>query len=139
VARKGSSRRTDPEEWKGHRERARDFLHASGDLLDLSNEGAGGNPSMSQALLAVIAYGDALTIRFGGVRNTQDHQALPQTLRRVLGERANAAQLSRASRLIARKNEIQYEHSAAPLDDARNYLEQAKRFAEWAEETLAIP
>jgi hypothetical protein len=115
---------------------ARDFLQAARDAAALAEASANGNPIMSQVVLAVIAYGDALTIRFGGIQNEHDHRQLVRALRYTLGNAADAEQLTRLGRIIGRKDQIQYDHRTASLDEARGLLEQAERFAVWAEREL---
>jgi hypothetical protein len=123
-------------QWLGRLQNARDFLQAARDAAALAEASANGNPIMSQVVLAVIAYGDALTIRFGGIQNEHDHRQLVRALRYTLGNAADAEQLTRLGRIIGRKDQIQYDHRTASLDEARGLLEQAERFAVWAEREL---
>ncbi len=131
-----SWRQVDRSQWLGRLQNARDFLQAARDAVALADASANGNPIMSQVVLAVIAYGDALTIRFGGIQNEHDHRQLVRALRFALGDAADAEQMTRLGRIIGRKDQIQYDHRTATLDDARNLLEQAERFAAWAEREL---
>lgn len=133
---RGSWRRVDRSQWSGRLQNARDFMKAARDALTLADESANGNPIMSQVVLASIAYGDALTIRFGGIQNEQDHRQLVRTIRHALGNAADAEQMTRLARIIGRKDEIQYDHRTASIDEARRLLEQAERFAAWAEREL---
>lgn len=126
----------DPDSWVGRRRKARAFLKAARDLLALSEPDAVADPILSDALLAVIAYADALTIRFGGIRNAQDHSGVTRALKHALGDRADPTQLQRVERMIGLKNEIQYDHRTADVNEARRFVEQADRFALWAEEEL---
>lgn len=91
---------------------------------------------MSSALRAVIAYGDALTIKHGGIKNAQDHNRLPRALKQALGQRAEKKQLHRLRRLLGQKNEIDYHHRDMDLAEAQRFLKRARRFARWAEEEL---
>ncbi len=133
---RGSWRQVDRGQWLGRLQNARDFLQAARDAAALAEASANGNPIMSQVVLAVIAYGDALTIRFGGIQNEHDHRQLVRALRYTLGNAADAEQLTRLGRIIGRKDQIQYDHRTASLDEARGLLEQAERFAVWAEREL---
>ena len=125
------------ERWRSRLELARGFLEAARTALERAAAGASGNPIMPNALLAAIAYADALTIKYGGFLNTGDHARLTHALRFALGDRAEPSQLERLGRIVSRKNRIQYEFSRAPLDEARAFIEQVRRFAEWAEAELA--
>lgn len=127
------------DEWRGRRKNARDFLQAARDLRDLADDDGNGNPIMSEALLAVIGYADALTVRFAGIQNTGDHATIANTLRRALGERLPRTQLTRLRRMISQKNDIQYDHRTATIAEASEFVEQAERFARWAERELARP
>ncbi|CAN5788450.1 hypothetical protein BH23GEM7_BH23GEM7_39500 [soil metagenome] len=133
---RGSWRQVDRGQWLGRLQNARDFLQAARNAAALAEASANGNPIMSQVVLAVIAYGDALTIRFGGIQNEHDHRQLVRALRYTLGNAADAEQLTRLGRIIGRKDQIQYDHRTASLDEARGLLEQAERFAVWAEREL---
>jgi uncharacterized protein (UPF0332 family) len=129
----------DPDSWLGRRRKARAFLKAAKDLLALLEPDGVADPILSDALLSVIAYADALTIRFAGIRNSQEHTGVTRALRHALGERADAAQLQRVERMIGLKNEIQYDHRTADVKEARRFIEQAERFAQWAEQELLRP
>lgn len=128
----------DSSEWSGRRTNARSFLKSALNLLDLADEGDNGNPIMSQALLSVIAYSDALTIRVAGLKNAQDHTALPATLSKILKNNSDPKQIERLRRMIAEKNSIQYDQVTTTLAEARAYVQQAQRFAQWAEAKLAF-
>jgi hypothetical protein len=47
--------------------------------------------------------------------------------------------LTRLTRLLSRKDDSQYGHRSASYEDAASILEQARRFAEWAEAELLRP
>ncbi|MBI4545990.1 MAG: hypothetical protein HY703_12390 [Gemmatimonadetes bacterium] len=132
-------KRVDRAQWMERRRNAQDYLQAARDLLALTPAGGNGNPIMSQALLAVIACADALTIKFAGIQNTQDHRAAVAALKQVLGQRADPSQLARLERMMASKDDIQYDHRTATIEEARDFVAQAERFALWAERELARP
>jgi hypothetical protein len=138
VPRTGPIVKIDNSKWSGRRGNARAFLKAALDLLALANEGDNGNPIMSQALLAVIAYSDALTIKIAGIKNAQDHTVLPATLSKTLQGRSDPKQIERLKRMISEKNSIQYDQVTTTLHEARTYVQQAQRFAQWAEAKLAF-
>lgn len=119
--------------------KGRAFLRAANDGLVLADEATAGDPIMSNAVLAAIAYADALTMKLAGVKNTSDHMALPRLLRRVLGNRLPTEQAKRLRHILALKNEIQYEHRTASTAEARDLVLQVTRFAEWAETEFSRP
>lgn len=127
----------DRSNWRGRRRDGQNFLQTAEDALALADPGESGKPAMSNALRSVIAYGDALTIRFAGIKNTGEHSDLPRTLRRALGDRADRDQLRRLRRLLGKKNAIDYHHRDMALGEARRYLKRARRFARRAERRLA--
>ncbi len=119
--------------------KARAFLKASEDGLELADEHGPGDPIMSNAVLAAIGFADALSMKFAGTKNDDDHSELPRTLRRALGNRLPKAQERRLARILSLKNEIQYEHRTASVQEARDLLVQVRRFAEWAETEFVRP
>ncbi|HEY7861713.1 MAG TPA: hypothetical protein VIB98_09710 [Gemmatimonadaceae bacterium] len=88
------------------------------------------------AILSAIAFGDAVTIKVAGIRNGQNHQRLPDTVRQALGNRASQQELTRLQRLLKRKDDAAYGHRALTLDEARTAVAQAEAFALWAESEL---
>ena len=136
MARPGKGKRVPTAEWQGRFDAGRSFRQAAQRLLDLSEESGAGNPIIAQAVLAAIAYADAVTAKFGRFQNTADHSALPRTVRAVLGNRFPQTQATRLSRLLAWKDESQYGHRMASVREARDVMEQLERFADWAEQEL---
>lgn len=133
---RGPWKQVDRSTWRGRHRDGRSFLQTAEDALALADPGDSGKPIMSNALRSVIAYGDALTIKYGGIKNTRDHKTLPRALRQALGRRAEKKQLRRLRRLLGRKNDIDYHHRDMDLDEARRFLKRARRLARWAEEAL---
>jgi hypothetical protein len=69
-------------------------MESSADVLALTDDEGNGNPAMAHALLAVIAYADAITIRIGGIQNTQDHAQVVAAVRHVLGAAADDKEMA---------------------------------------------
>jgi hypothetical protein len=136
---KGPWRSVPRAESKGRLENARAFLKAARDLLALIDEGRSGNPIITQAVDATIAYGDAVTIRFGGMQNTVDHRGLGRALRHAIGARFTSQHEQRLGQILGEKDEAAYGHHSASEAGAREILKLAERFAEWAEAELARP
>jgi hypothetical protein len=128
---------SNPDEARGRLSRARGFLQQARRTAQEDER----NPGVADTVMvlcvhAAIAYTDALTIAKAGIQNTQDHQTVPTVLQKALGKSADAQQISRLKRLLQRKAEIEYDHRHMSSDQAGHYLEQAERFAEWAERLL---
>lgn len=136
VVERGPWKQVDRSRGRGRHRDGRAFLQTAQDALALADPGDSGKPIMSNALRAVIAYADALTIKFGGIKNTQDHKTLPRTLQQALGQRARKKQLRRLRRLLGQKNDIDYHHRDMDLEEARRFLKRAERFGKWAEQEL---
>lgn len=135
---RGSWRRVnDRSEWSGRRDAARAHLKATRNACEVADESDDGRLIVQGAILAAIAYGDALTIKVAGIRNETDHQRLPATVRQALGNAAPAVELTRLTRLLARKDDSAYRHRFIPMGDARDALAKAESFAAWAEGELA--
>jgi hypothetical protein len=126
----------DRDEWSGRRDAGRAHLKAARNALTVADEGDDGRLIVQGAILSAIAYGDALTIKVAGIRNGADHQRLPDTLRHALGNRVPKGELTRLSRLLARKDDSAYGHRALSLTDARTSVGHAEAFATWAEAEL---
>ena len=135
----GGRSKVSADEWRGRLDNGRAFLADAKKLRERANEGSNGNPMMSLAISAAIAFADALTIRFSGSKNTGEHANATLALRRALGARAEPTQVQRLGRIIDRKDATQYGHRRATLEEARQLVEQCERFAEWAERMLAGP
>lgn len=124
------------DEWKGRRSAGRAHLKSARNALDVADSGDDGRLVIQGAILSVIAYGDALTIKVAGIKNGDDHQRLPAAIRHALGNQIPKEELMRVSRLLNQKDESAYGHRSMPLRDARNAIEKAEVFAAWAEAEL---
>jgi hypothetical protein len=127
----------DRREWTGRRDVGRALLKTAKNACDVAEESDDCRLVMQGAILAAIAYGDALTIKVAGIRNQADHQRLPATVRQALGNAVPAAELTRLTRLLARKDDSAYGHRFIAMSEAREALEKAEAFAAWAEGELA--
>lgn len=129
----------DRSEWIGRRDAARAHLKAARNALAMAEDGDDGRLIVQGAILAAIGYGDALTIRAAGIKNGENHQQLPVTVRHALGNQAPRTELTRLTRLLSQKDDSGYGHRALSLDDARATIEKADAFAAWAEQELSRP
>ena len=117
---------------------ARDYHKAARSLLAVADPGDNGSPVISQIVLAVIAYVDALTARSNGTVSQQDHAAAVKALRDALGNRLPKAQETRVRTILGLKDEVQYDGRRSTLEDARKRLEELQAFATWAETELSL-
>jgi hypothetical protein len=86
---------TDRDDWRGRRDTGRQFLKAARNNFLLGDRGDSGAPVIHDAILAGIAYADALTIKVAGIKHGQNHQTLPATVRHALGNRLPEAERTR--------------------------------------------
>lgn len=128
---------TDRDEWRGRRDTGRQFLKAARNNFLLGDRGDSGAPVIHDAILAGIAYADALTIKVAGIKHGQNHQTVPATVRHALGNRLPEAERTRLARMLAQKDDSAYGHRHIPLSDAEATLLRAEAFAAWAESELA--
>ena len=139
MARKGVVQSVPRTEWQGRLENARACLRAAEDLMELVEGGRSGHPIITQCVDAAIGYGDAVSIKFGGMVNSMDHRALGSTLRRAIGARFSARPEQQLAQILTEKDAAADGTPSATPAEAREILKVAKRFAEWAEVELARP
>lgn len=123
--------------WVGRRDAGRANLKSARNACDVADDGDDMRLAVQGAILATIAYGDALTIRIAGIRNGKDHARLPDALRHALGDRVPQAEMTRLTRLLRQKDDSAYGHRKITVTEARDALEKATAFAAWAELELA--
>jgi len=95
------------------------------DLLDAS-------PVASNAVLAVIAFTDAITIEFQEQVSQDDHAAAVKLLRKCLGKALPNRQESNLEKLLDLKTEMQYGARRSRTDEARRAIALMDEYAEWA-------
>jgi hypothetical protein len=94
-----------------------------------------GNAIAVVAVHACIAYNDALSIAWRGVKSTGgDHLRAADTLVFALGHLAAAEQVRRLRAVLSTKDQVSYQGSYYRVSEAAPLLEQASRFCAWAEE-----
>jgi hypothetical protein len=122
---------------RGRLDNARAFAAAARNAVALADPGDNANPILAHIVNAAIAYTDALTVRYGGRINQQDHAAARRALRAVLGNRLPKAQDRQLARILERKDEAQYGSRRGSLSDAKRLLQELEDFASWAESEFA--
>ena len=123
-------------EWIGRRDAGRAHLKAARNARAVADAGDDGRLVVQGAILAAIAFADALTIRIAGVKNATDHLRLVEALRYALGDRLRAPEQLRLTRLLRLKDDSAYGHRFLTLADADAAMEKADAFARWAEGEL---
>ncbi|KUM25841.1 hypothetical protein AU467_24325 [Mesorhizobium loti] len=138
MARVRSTKKKDAAYVTGRLVIARGFLKDARNSNLVADPGDIGNPSMSTVINCAIAYSDALTAKFRGEVNQDDHQAVVKLLRAALGKALPAKQEASLRALLEQKDEVQYGSRAKTRNDAEKALERLEEFAAWAEQQLAL-
>jgi len=117
-------------------DRARDFLRGMELLEDDLAEYR--NSSALLGIHAAISYGDALRVGMGNNRlSSEDHLSAAADLRSMLAARKfeKLQGADRLGRLISQKSKIAYAADTPTEYAIKQVIDQAQRFAYWAEET----
>ncbi|MBC7545380.1 MAG: hypothetical protein H7338_21855, partial [Candidatus Sericytochromatia bacterium] len=77
----GSWKSVNPEDWQGRLTKGYRFYRSAEKLALGSTTDDDAQGIMSSALLAVVAFADALTIKMGGIQNSQDHREIVKTIK----------------------------------------------------------
>lgn len=141
MTRKGRRTREEPSRAPKYRRVGAALLKSATDLLEVADERSTyGNAVGIIAIHATIAYSDALTVAYGGVKSGDgEHLRAVEVLRDVLGARADAEALRALTRVLQKKDAVSYQGEYYDLDEARTLLDRARAFADWAETLLARP
>jgi hypothetical protein len=123
--------------WRNYRDNARASLQEADDKLVLLKDGANAKGVAADAVLAAIGYGDAITVQRLNRHNIEDHGMLPVFIEQALGKDSDPAQISRLRRILSDKGRAQYGGAIWRRREAADYLEQVRRFGNWAEAVLA--
>jgi hypothetical protein len=108
------------------------LLESASVLSDLATDADSfGNAIAVVAVHACIAYNDALSIAWRGVKSTDgDHARAADTL----GPVAAAEQVRRLRAVLSHKDQVSYQGSYYRVQEAVRLLEQAAAFCAWAEQ-----
>ncbi len=127
MTRKRKTRAVDKNEYHDFLAKAKDFAS----MLDLTLREGKWNSAGLQAVHAVISASDAVIVYYGGVRSIElDHREVIGLLHDIIGETATTAG-RHVSKVIAKKNLVEYERRSITQAEAREMAEHAKRFLEW--------
>ena len=127
MIKKRKTRTVDKSEYRDFLAKADDFAS----MLDLALAEGKWNSAGLQAVHAVISASDAVIVYYGGVRSVElDHREVVGLLHDIIGEAAATAG-RHVSRVIAKKNLVEYEGRSITQAEAREMTEHAKRFLDW--------
>ncbi len=87
---------------------------------------------------AAIAYGDAVTIKYGGVKSRgDDHQELVNLLDKIVAHSAQKKNgLNQLSKIIAHKNAVSYMGDLYERKDITQLKKHIERFKSWVKTLL---
>lgn len=133
MARLGPAKPVEHGDWEGRLRNARDFKRDAEDLLAIREDDENANGAITLIVNAAIAYADALTGKYGGFFNQQDHRSVSPAVGNALAQRADPAQLKRLSNILGQKDPASYGPRRTPKEKAADLLEQLDRFSKWVE------
>jgi len=132
MAKLGKTMRVDRSRVSGYLSVGRAPHGTARDLAELA-ESRYGNGMAIVAIHAAIAYTDALTVAYGGVKSTDgDHARAEELLSEVLGPRLPVAERRRRHAILNAKSHVSYSGAYYTLSDARKVLEKVDAFVAWA-------
>ncbi|MBI5043346.1 MAG: HEPN domain-containing protein [Nitrospirae bacterium] len=132
MTKKRKTRAVDKNQYQAFLTKAKDFAS----MMDISLEEGKWNSAGLQAVHTVISASDAVIVYYGGVRSAElDHREVVRLLQDIIGEGAAAAG-RHVSRVIAKKNIVEYEERLIARTEAMDMVEHAKRFLEWVSGVL---
>ncbi|MFZ3063843.1 MAG: HEPN domain-containing protein [Nitrospirota bacterium] len=132
MTKKRKTRTVDKNQYDAFLAKAKDFAS----MMDMSLEQGKWNSAGLQAVHTVISASDAVIVYYGGVRSAElDHREVVGLLHDIMGESASAAG-RHVSRVIAKKNLLEYEGRLISQSEARDMVEHARRFLDWVNEML---
>jgi hypothetical protein len=112
------------------------LLESAQTLAELATESDGfGNAIAVVAVHACIAYNDALSIAWKGVKSTEgDHTRAPDTLLFALSHQVPPERVRQLKTVVGKKDEVSYQGTYFRIEQASRLLDEASRFCAWAEE-----
>jgi hypothetical protein len=114
-------------------------LYRNSQELEAISETRYGNGLAIIAIHAAIAYTDALTIAFRGIKSQDgDHARAADVLAHALGQkREHTGQVNRLRRILQAKSDASYSGQYYTLDDGKRIVRETGEFIRWAEDLLA--
>lgn len=137
MTRTGAAKSVEASIAPGRLAKARAY-HAVASMAAVLLEGRDRDPVVGNAILAAIAYCDAITAAKVQRVSQQDHAAAVKLLRDALGNELPKSQETNLATLLGRKNEVQYGARPLASEAAEQALRRLDEFGAWAVETLRM-
>jgi hypothetical protein len=133
---RGSRKEVDRSQADKYRKVGAALLESARTLAELATESDGfGNAIAVVAVHACIAYNDALSIAWKGVKSTDgDHTRAPDTLLFALSHQVPPERVRQLKAVVGKKDEVSYQGTYFRIDQAARLLDEASGFCAWAEE-----
>jgi hypothetical protein len=114
-------------------------LHRNTQELEAISETRYGNGLAIIAIHAAIAYTDALTIAYRGIKSQDgDHVRAADVLAHAIGaQREHVAQVNRLRGILQAKSNASYSGQYYTLEEGKRIVRDATEFIRWAEGMLA--
>jgi hypothetical protein len=115
-------------------------LHRNTLELEAISESRYGNGLAIIAIHAAIAYTDALTIAYRGIRSQDgDHTRAADVLAHALGQRReHERQVVRLRQIVQEKSNVSYSGHYYTLEEGKHLVQETTEFIRWAEDMLAL-
>lgn len=132
---RGSRKDVDRSQAEKYRRVGASLLESARALTALASEdGRYGNAIGVIAVHACIAYNDALTIAFRGLKSTEgDHTRAADTLLHAMGSRVPPDRVRQIRSILAMKDRVSYGGNYYTVTDAGRLVDLAEGFCGWAE------
>lgn len=133
---RGSRKEVDRTQADKYRRVGAALLESAQTLADLAADSDSfGNAIAVVAVHACIAYNDALSIAWKGVKSTEgDHTRAPDTLLFALSHQAPPERVRQLKAVVDKKDHVSYQGTYYRIDQATRLLREATGFCSWAEE-----
>jgi hypothetical protein len=135
---RGSRKEVDRGQAEKYRRVGAALLQSAQTLAELASESDSYGNAIAVVAVAVhacIAYNDALSIAWKGVKSTEgDHTRAPDTLLFALSHRAPPERVRQLRMVLGKKDQVSYQGSYYRVSEATRLLEDAAGFCAWAEE-----
>jgi hypothetical protein len=132
---RGSRKEVDRAQADKYRRVGAALLESAQALADIADSDSYGNAIAVVAVHACIAYNDALSIAWKGIKSTEgDHTRAPDTLLFALSHQAPPERVRQLRAVVAKKDHVSYQGTYFRTEQATRLLDEATGFCTWAEE-----
>ena len=135
MVKRSRAKRVDPAQGLRYRAVGEALLRSARAMVELSDlDRYYGNAIAIVCIHAVIAYNDALTVAFDGVKSTEgEHARAADVLQSALGSRASPEMVKLARSLLTLKDRVSYQGQYFSVEEAGQLFRRAEEFCTWAE------